>query len=314
MKGFPEAVQAMVSKSSKSGVQVQVHTLDLTNADNVQAWIAHYAPQMDVCIHSAALSVPPLCQADPQTAQALNVPSVFLEGLAQHDVSIIALSTDQVYDGESNPKPYYSETSPVAPLNTYGTTKVQLEECLGKLSQKYSNSKKQLTTVALRSSIMLGPKAPILGDQAHATFLHFCAGRQDQETTFYTDECRSVIAVDNVVDVLRWFASACLLQNGDDKNSPPNANVVVGGVYNMGGPERVSRYDMAQAVFRHFGYDEEKLVAAEKASLPSQEVKSPLDIAMDSSKLYLSVGNAVQFKGMKDIVSWTFADQGKQSR
>ena len=301
MKGFPEAVKALVTaantKNNNANIQVTVHALDLTNQNDVQAWMTTYAPQVDVCIHAAALSVPRLCEADPAQARALNVPSQFLEGLAHHGVHIVGLSTDQVYDGipQKGQPNHYSENHPVAPLNVYGTTKVELEECL----QKLSTNNNKISTVALRSSIILGPKAPILGEQAHATFLHFCAGRQHQETTFYTDECRSVIAVDNVVDVLRWFAlKACLLSDDD--------TTIVGGVYNMGGPERVSRMDMAQAVFRNFGYNEDKLVAAEKATMPLQEVQSPLDIAMDSSKLYQLVGDAVKFKSVKDIVSWTF--------
>ena len=310
MEGFPEAVQTLVTsantKNKNANVNVTVHALDLTNHNDVQAWIATYAPQVDVCLHAAALSVPRLCEADPDKARALNVPTQFLEGLASHEVHIVGLSTDQVYDGIAKQKGqpnHYSEDDPVAPLNIYGTTKVELEECLQKLSKNSKNNNK-IWNVSLRSSIILGPKAPILGEQAHATFLHFCAGRQHQETTFYTDECRSVIAVDNVVDVLRWFAVKACVPSDDDDNDKSN----FGGVYNMGGPERVSRMDMAQAVFRNFGYDEDKLVAAEKATMPPQEVQSPLDIAMDSSKLYQIVGDAIDFRSVKDIVRWTFDD------
>jgi len=196
----------------------------------------------------------------------------------------------------------------------YGTTKLQLEDYLTKLSQSSTTSAAKASTtttmVSLRSSILLGPRAPILGELAHDTFLHFCDSRQDQETTFYTDECRSVIAVDNVVDVILWFVVQ-ILWNNDQQ--------LLAGIYNMGGPDRVSRYDMARTVFEHFGYDLNKLIKKRKASLPlteqqqQQQVQSPLDIAMDSTKLYKMVGDAVQFKGIEEIVRWTFRENSAKA-
>jgi dTDP-4-dehydrorhamnose reductase len=290
MEGFDQAVESMVASFNNDYVKVQVHKLDLTNDNDVNAWIDQHGAQIDVCVHTAALSVPRLCQADPTRAQALNVPAAFLEGLAKHSVAIIGLSTDQVYDGTKAP---YLETDPLNPLNIYGKTKEELEQLITKLS---SENNSNLPTVLLRSSIMLGPKAPILGDKAHSTFLHFCATREKEETTFWTDECRSILAVDNVVQVLRWFLQKLLLDQGQD----------VAGLYNMGGPGRQSRMDMAQAVFRHFAYSMEKLISAEKAKQPPEEVQSPLDITMDSSKLVELTKDDIQWKGLEDIVRWTF--------
>jgi len=326
MQGFPEAVQSMVDTVNNSSnnncsnrkVRVQVHALDLTNTEDVVAWVTQYGPQLDVCIHSAALSVPRLCQANPEKAKALNVPSVFLQGLASQNVSIIALSTDQVYPGKTEDEAPYKEDDYTKelppPVNMYGTTKLQLEDYLTKLSQSSTTSAAKASTtttmVSLRSSILLGPRAPILGELAHDTFLHFCDSRQDQETTFYTDECRSVIAVDNVVDVILWFVVQ-ILWNNDQQ--------LLAGIYNMGGPDRVSRYDMARTVFEHFGYDLNKLIKKRKASLPlteqqqQQQVQSPLDIAMDSTKLYKMVGDAVQFKGIEEIVRWTFRENSAKA-
>jgi len=283
---FPQAVQAMVQEASNN-VQVQVHKVDLTNDTDVQTWLDQFGSKVDVCIHTAAISNPGACQADPEKARALNIPKTFLKGLAQHKVTVIGLSTDHVYDGTQKAGQAYKETDQVNPINMYGQTKVELEEFL--LNDNNSNN-----NILLRSSIISGPKAPILGEKAHATFLHFCQTQENQETTFYTDEIRSIVAVDNVVQVVRWFSSQLLQEQK------------IGGVYNMGGPDRVSRYDMAQAVFEYFGYTQDKLIATEKSSMPPQAVQSPLDIAMNSSKLYELTKDSINWKGVKDIVKWTF--------
>ena len=291
MQGFPEAVAAMTSSNSNTGTTVKVHKLDLTNTSEVQAWIDEYVASVTVCIHAAALSVPRQCQQDPIKAQALNVPSPFLEGLAKNHVHIIGLSTDQVYDGT---KGNYVETDATNPLNIYGRTKVELENYLSQLTTRYN-----IRSVSLRSSIILGKKAPLLPEKAHDTFLHFCASRQDQETTFYTDECRSVIAAEDVVKVIRWFVQSILTTTESTSTSS---------IYNMGGPEPVSRMDMAQAVFRYFNYAPDKLVAAVKADLPpSSEVPSPLDITMDSSKLVELIVSDIVWKKLDDIVQLTFS-------
>ncbi|CAB9515640.1 adenosyltransferase 2 subunit beta [Seminavis robusta] len=229
MEGFPEAVSSMMSNSQ---VKVHVHQLDLTDSAKVQAWIDQYAAALDICVHSAALSVPRVCEKDPDKARALNVPTTFLEGLAKHNVRIIGLSTDQVYDGTKGN--YKEDVDSVNPLNVYGQTKVQLEELVVKLSS---------SNVLLRSSIILGPKAPFLPEKAHGTFLHFCASRENQETTFFTDECRSVIATDTVVQIIRWFLQKIMLPATNETTK------TTAGIFHMGGPDNVSRMDMAKAAF-----------------------------------------------------------------
>lgn len=313
MEGFEQAVESMAANAqnnSNNNVKVQVHKLDLTNEKDVAAWMNQHGAQMDVCVHTAALSVPRLCDADPKRAQALNVPIAFLEGLAKHAVPVIGLSTDQVYDGTKAP---YKEIDPTNPLNIYGKTKVEMEDLLTKLaSSSASNNSKKLPMILLRSSIMLGPKAPILGDQAHSTFLHFCSTREKQETTFWTDECRSVLAVDNVVQVLRWFVQKLLFLSSSSLDGSDSSSSL-SGIYNMGGPARQSRMDMAQAVFKYFQYSTDTLVVAEKANQPPQQgqVQAPLDITMDSRKLVELIKDDIQWKGLDDTVRWTFESSKK---
>ena len=57
----------------------------------------------------------------------------------------------------------------------------------------------------------------------------------------------------------------------------------------MGGPERLSRVDMAQKVAQAWGYSPEAIVTAPSASV-NRGVASPPDISMDSSRLEALLG------------------------
>jgi dTDP-4-dehydrorhamnose reductase len=223
-------------------------------------------------------------EKEPDKARALNVPTHFFDALATLSTPIVALSTDQVYGGTKGIP--YTEDDATEPLNVYAQTKVEMEQYL------LNTTSKKTGVVLLRSSILLGPKAPIYPAGAHDTFLHFCAGRtKGQPTTYFIDECRSVMAVSNVVGILTHFC-----------RHPPLKESAI--VYNMGGPARLSRFDMAKAVQHHLGVlDDEDVVPAVKSTLPPGDVLSPLDIAMSSVKLQALVG--FDFLELADIVKVT---------
>ena len=76
------------------------------------------------------------------------------------------------------------------------------------------------------------------------------------------------------------------------------------GVYNMGGPDRVSRVDVAQAVAAFRGYDATRIKAVARASLPPSATASPPDIAMDSGRLAAVTGIAPS--ALQQMLSPTF--------
>jgi dTDP-4-dehydrorhamnose reductase len=226
-QGFPDAVKAAPCASN---VTVTIECLDLTDSEQVSQWVERHS-DLDVCVHTAAMSSPKLCEERADVARACNVPTVFFDALRKHSVKIIAFSTDQVYDGTHAP---YRETDSARPCNVYGQSKLEMEDYLSPISN----------VTVLRSSIMLGSKAPILPSIAHGTFLHFCQGREGIETDFYTDERRSVVAVADVVAVIQWLVA--------------NDNAVaLAGTFNLGGTQSVSRLEMAEAVFSYSGYDKD---------------------------------------------------------
>lgn len=282
LEGFEESVLSHPLITSKdASLEITLHKVDLADENDISSFFQSYGP-FDICFHLAAIASPQLCQEHPERAKACNAPSHFFRQLL--DTPVIALSTDQVYCGTKAP---YREDSPVGPANVYAQTKCEMENLL------LGDVSRSKPAVCLRSSIIVGPLGPF--GKSHSTFLHFCKSRDGMDTTFYTDECRSVINVFDVCHCLMFFLRAVL-----------NNEHIKGGVYNMGGPERVSRMDMALAVAKHCCFSDECFIPAEKAKLISKanEVPSPLDISMSSQKLESVVGR--KFKVLTETVEETF--------
>jgi len=292
-ESFPEAFREF--HQQHPGISdVVIKSIDLTNPKDIESFVRSSLSEEGgssssttiVVVHAAALSSPRACQENPEAARAINVPTKFFDAVlscsstTNTTTSIVALSTDQVYDGRQKLGSYYKEdeTEGLNPINVYGQTKLELESYLLSQQQQqqfFSSPPRTLqnSLVALRSSIILGPKAPIDPNGAHGTFLDFCRsrGQQNEATTFFTNEYRSVVRVDTVIEIIGGLLSRIAAR-------VPNSSVVV---YNMGGPVTVNRMEMARAVFDKFGYDRKLLLDAEQTS-----PMSPLDISMDSALLF----------------------------
>ncbi|EIE18739.1 methionine adenosyltransferase regulatory beta subunit-related [Coccomyxa subellipsoidea C-169] len=252
---------------------VTAYWVDLVSGEGLEQCISSL-PSLSAIINTAAISSPGACEKDPDTARAVNVPSKLLDALSVHAGEhgshplFIHLSTDQVYDGSRS---NWREEEAGNPVNAYGKTKLEAEKLI---QERWPNC------VILRSSIIYGPQSPT--PVSRALFLQFVA-RQLKEgtpTSFFNDEFRNPVFVDDIVSVVlrllqpgtvlsgRW---ACIL------------------VYNMGGPERLSRVDMAAKVAEVWGYSPDAIVSAPSSSV-NRGVASPADISMTSRKLETELG------------------------
>ena len=293
---FVEAVNSSCSSSCSNNNAVTITPLscDLTHPPKNVINMAAF----DLCIHTAAMSSPRMCEQNPKQAQAINVPKAFFSQLADANIPLIALSTDQVYDG-TKPGGFYKECTRSGgsdqhqpnPLNTYAKTKWEMETHLATMTMTMTMT---APILLLRSSIILGPKAP-LGTTAHDTFFHFCASRDGQSTEFYDNEYRSVVNVSHVCKVIHWMITN--VSKWPEESSQHT--------FNLGGPDRVNRVDMAKAVFDHLGYDPSVIQSTQQTSSTV-----PLDISMDSTKLAEWTGILHQPETLKGLVEWTFGKEG----
>lgn len=277
-----------LASSFSSSSWCTVTQLDLCDTAAVTTWLANERPSFDCCIHTAALSSPKACAQDPDRARAINVPQHFLTCLQNHSPNchFILLSTDQVYPGTQAEDALYKEDEVLdaSCSNVYATTKREMEAL--------ATAGLGAGATILRSSIILGPPPPYC--PTHTTFLDFCANRVGESTTYWTNEIRSVIAVTDVCAILGALALS---------SAPPPTTI-----YNMGGPQAVSRYDMAIAVLTYLGADTSMAVPAIK---PDTDQTSPLQIAMDSSKLRSALPELAPFKTLKEMVELTLGTSKK---
>jgi dTDP-4-dehydrorhamnose reductase len=237
---------------TQSGMQngIALRAVDLTRVDQVAAAFREAGPS--AVVHAAALSSVADCLKDPQRARAINVEGTRLLGelCARAGVRFVYVSTDLVFDGE---KGSYTETDSTAPLSVYGRTKADAERIALELPN----------TAVVRVSLLYGPSLisrPSFFDQQLAAI------RGGDPVRLFEDEWRSPLD-------LKTAASALISLARSDYT----------GLLHIGGPERLSRFEMGQRIARCVGCDPSALVATKRSMAPFPEPR-PRDCSLDSSR------------------------------
>lgn len=242
--------------------------VDLQSGNGFDA-ISHSFGQPHVVVNCAALSVPRACEMDPTAAMSVNVPSALVKWLSSFSESstlLIHLSTDQVYEGT---KSFYKEDDVTVPVNVYGKSKVAAEQFIFADCSNFA---------ILRSSIIFGPQtlSPV-PKSLPIQWIDSVLSKGDK-VEFFDDEFRCPVYVKDVVAVIliltnRWISDGKKMQL----------------LLNVGGPDRVSRLQMAEAVAHLRDYDA-SLIKPVSASSVDRGVKSPADISMDITELIQTLG------------------------
>ena len=238
---------------------------------------------LDVVVNCAAMSSPGACEKDPDLANQTNSPKELLLALrevfppatirSQTDETekkplLIHISTDQVYDGthENN---LDAAGAHVSPINVYGVSKLAAEKVVRE-TWPFSQA------VVLRSSIITGPQSPFVPVN-RPLFLDFIllSLKGNEPVTFFHDEFRNPVLA---TDIARHILIIAASKAG-----------TIRGVFNCGGPDRVSRVQMAKTAAFALSLSDKNIQSAPSASV-NRGVKSPLDISMDSSKLEKATG------------------------
>ncbi|XP_074563166.1 uncharacterized protein LOC141819812 [Curcuma longa] len=243
--------------------------IDLRTGDGFDAISSSFG-QPDVVVNCAALSVPRACEMDPATAVSINVPSSLVNWLSSFNNSnslLVHLSTDQVYEGV---KSFYKEEDETVPVNMYGKTKLAAEQHIIAHCSNYA---------ILRSSIIYGPQtiSPV-EKSLPIQWIDSVLNKQGHEVEFFHDEFRCPVYVKDMVDVImaatkKWISDGKQMQL----------------LLNVGGPNRVSRLQMAESVARIKRYNL-SLIKPVSASSVDRGVRSPSDISMDISRLIQVLG------------------------
>lgn len=195
------------------------------------------------------------CENNREAAYAVNVAGMLacIEQVARLGLQVIFLSSDYAFDGKAGP---YSDTDATVPGTEYGRHKVRVEKALPDLTDNY---------LVLRLSKIYGLQK---GDR---TLIDEMAGLLAKRETIQaaTDQRFSPTHVDDVVD------SVHKLQALGAK-----------GTLNLCSPEGFSRYEIATALAKAMGADQDLIKPISLHSLPSMASR-PLDTRMRPSALLL---------------------------
>lgn len=106
---------------------------NLTDSTQIDQWLSTVRP--DIVFNAAAYTAVDAAEKDSTTAELVNARSVGLlaEAVRRHGGRLVHVSTDFVFDGESN-RPYAPGDKP-NPINVYGQTKLD-----GELAVKHSGA------------------------------------------------------------------------------------------------------------------------------------------------------------------------------
>lgn len=199
------------------------------------------------------------CETRPDEAERVNarLPGTLARLCAERRLRLVALSTDLVFAGD---RPFVSEDAATEPLSVYGRTKRAGERAV--LAALPAAAVARLALVAGRGH---GPRATSTEQVAAA----LSAGRTPR---LFTDEYRTPIDPESVADaVARLLAGSAA------------------GLFHLGGPERVSRYELGVRVARAFGLSARGIVPALQREHAGPERRAP-DVSLDSGRARRELG------------------------
>ncbi len=187
--------------------------LDLTDYDAVDRAWQHLNPS--AIIHCAALSRTKDCEQDPQQARRVNVEVTAYLAQLSKDIPFIFLSSGEVFDGQAG---WYRETDQPHPINVYGKTKLEAEQ------RVLQNPRHTVVRIVLTAGTSQNGDRSFVEDMCRAA-------KSGKSMTLYADEYRCPLPAGAIARAI-WELSS--------KNLP--------GLYHLGGRERLSRWEIGEAL------------------------------------------------------------------
>jgi dTDP-4-dehydrorhamnose reductase len=230
---------------------VTLRPLDLVDDEAVERGLGEADPE--VVIHTAALSSADAVRRDPARARAVNTEATarLAAWCAAHDRRMVYTSTDLVFDGS---KSWYRESDRAEPILAYGRTKLEGEPSV--LAAPGG--------VVARISLMYGPSRSGRPSYYEQTIAGLRGGTPQ---TFFEDEYRTPLDLESAAAVLVRLAESD-----------------VRGVLHVGGPERVSRFELVRRQAIALGLDPALVRANRQADITFAEPR-PVDVSLDTTKL-----------------------------
>jgi len=231
----------------------EVHGLtraDLDLADQVAVERTWQRIDPQAVIHCAALSRTKDCEHQPELAHRINVEATAQLARLSKDIPFIFLSSGEVFDGRQS---WYREDDAPSPINFYGKTKLEAERLV------LENPRHTVLRIVLTAG------ASLHGDRSFVEDMCRMA-QSGKSMTLYADEFRCPLPA-GVIARAVWEV----------------AGQAVSGLYHLGGQERLSRWDIGQALLPWYPELQGRLV--EGSARSHAGAPRPADLSLNCEKI-----------------------------
>ncbi|MFK8006102.1 MAG: NAD(P)-dependent oxidoreductase [Saprospiraceae bacterium] len=239
------------NKTKPEFKNIQLEQLDLTDQSTLSIFLKKHQP--DAILHLAANSNPNDCEQNPLSKIInVDVTEYLAQYCADENIPFLFTSTDLIFDGKNAP---YTVTNLPNPIMIYGKQKLEAEQRVLKVFPK---------AIIARMPLMYGLPKNGLGFM-NAWLRNLQAGKN---VYCFTDEYRTATFAGDAAQGI--FA---LLKNK------------VSGVFHLGGPERMSRFEFATQMAEHFGLDKNLIIPSLQKDV-NMAAKRPADVSLTSNKTF----------------------------
>ena len=217
--------------------------MDILDPQNVKEVVEAHKP--DAIIHTAAMTNVDTCEDQKELAYQLNVVAVktLVELCQLHNIQLVHLSTDFIFDGANGP---YDEMAPPNPVSYYGQTKLEAEEVIKNTQSRWA---------ILRTIIVYG----IVSDMSRSNIVLWAKGALEKGAPInvVNDQWRMPTLAEDLAD-------CCLLAVERDAF----------GVYNASGKDMMSISELVARV-ADFWHLDKSLINEVSAETLNQKAKRP---------------------------------------
>lgn len=222
--------------------------LDLTDHVAVERNWQSTKPQL--VIHCAALSRTKDCEQNPQLARRINVDATAYLARLSKDIPFIFLSSGEVFDGKRG---WYREEDAPNPINFYGKTKLEAEQFV------LQNPRHTVVRIVLTAGTSQNGDRSFVEDMCRAA-------KSGKRVTLYGDEFRCPLPAGVIARAI-WELTG--------KDRP--------GLYHLGGRERLSRWEIGQALLPWYPELQERLM--EGRARDHTGAPRPTDLSLNCEKI-----------------------------
>jgi len=229
--------------------------LDITDMGGVQALMLSFRPE--IVIHAAALLATDFCEKNPDLCYQVNVQGALNVGECCRDLNarMVFISTEQVFNGNTEPGPYTEEDTP-RPNTVYGTNKLEAETQLAKIVPSLWILRLAWTFGFPERNFPLSPN--LFWDVVKAAL-------RGQRLKVPVNELRSLTYIYDIIDQF-------------DK-----VFVLPFGLYHVGSRNEMNRYEVACEILRLIGAGNRisELIQADVEKYKDR----PRDVRLDASRI-----------------------------